>query len=49
MEIVVPTFGFINNGNICYFNSLLQCIINCKYIMHYLINEQQPKNELQFL
>jgi len=49
MEIVVPTFGFINNGNICYFNSLLQCIINCKYIMHYLINEQQPKNELQSL
>jgi len=47
MEVVVPTFGFINNGNICYFNSLLQCIINCKYIMHYLINEQQPKNELQ--
>ena len=47
MEVVVPTFGFVNNGNICYFNSLLQCIINCKYIMHYLINEQVPKNELQ--
>ena len=46
-EIIVPIFGFINNGNICYFNSLLQCIINCKYIMHYLINEQVPKNELQ--
>lgn len=46
-EINVPAFGFINNGNICYFNSLLQCIINCKYIMYYLINEQQSKNELQ--
>ena len=46
-EVIVPTFGFINNGNICYFNSLLQCIINCKYIMHYIINEQEPKNELQ--
>lgn len=46
-EVIVPTFGFINNGNICYFNSLLQCIINCKYVMHYLINEQEPKNELQ--
>jgi ubiquitin C-terminal hydrolase len=46
-ELIVPTFGFINNGNICYFNSLIQSIINCKHIMHYLINEQQPKNELQ--
>ena len=46
-EVIVPTFGFINNGNICYFNSLLQCILNCKYIMHYLINNQVPKNELQ--
>jgi ubiquitin carboxyl-terminal hydrolase 8 len=46
-ELIVPSFGFINNGNICYFNSLLQNILNCKYIMHYLINEQKPKNELQ--
>ena len=46
-EVITPTFGFINNGNICYFNSLLQCIINCKYVMHYLINEQIPKNEFQ--
>jgi ubiquitin C-terminal hydrolase len=46
-ELEVPTFGFINNGNICYFNSLLQCIINCKYIMHYIINEQKSSNELQ--
>lgn len=46
-ELEVPTIGFINNGNICYFNSLLQCIINCKYIMFYLINELQPKNKLQ--
>ena len=46
-ELVIPTFGFINNGNICYFNSLLQCIINCKYIMFYLVNENKPKNELQ--
>ena len=47
-EIEVPTFGFHNyNSNICYFNSLLQNIINCKYIMYYLINEQTPKNKLQ--
>lgn len=46
-ELIVPTFGFMNNGNICYFNSLLQNILNCKYIMHYLVNEQIPKNELQ--
>jgi ubiquitin C-terminal hydrolase len=46
-QVIAPTFGFINNGNICYFNSLLQCIINCKYIMHHLINIQVPKNELQ--
>ena len=43
----VPSFGFKNFGNICYFNSLLQCIINCKFIMDYLINENKPKNELQ--
>jgi len=46
-ELIVPLFGFMNNGNICYFNSLLQNILNCKYIMHYLVNEQLPKNELQ--
>jgi ubiquitin C-terminal hydrolase len=46
-ECIVPTFGFINNGNICYFNSLLQNILNCKYIMYYLINEQVPKNDFQ--
>lgn len=47
-QVISPSFGFINNGNICYFNSLLQSIINCKYIMFYLINEQIPKNDLQF-
>lgn len=46
-ELEVPIISFINNGNICYFNSLLQCIINCKYIMFYLINELKPKNKLQ--
>ena len=46
-ELETPVFGFINNGNICYFNSLLQCIINCKQIMYYLVNEHKPKNEIQ--
>lgn len=46
-ELETPIFGFINNGNICYFNSLLQSIINCKHVMYYLVNEQQPKNEIQ--
>ncbi len=43
----VPSFGFKNFGNICYFNSLLQCIVNCKFIMDYLINENKPSNDLQ--
>lgn len=43
----VPSFGFKNFGNTCYFNSLLQCIINCKFIMEFLINENKPSNELQ--
>lgn len=43
----VPSFGFKNFGNTCYFNSLLQCIINCKFIMEYLVNENKPSNELQ--
>ena len=42
-----PIFGFINNGNICYFNSLLQCLINCKQVIYYIVNQQVPKNELQ--
>lgn len=46
-EFIVPTFGFLNNGSICYFNSLLQNILNCKHIMHFLVNEQVPKNEIQ--
>jgi uncharacterized UBP type Zn finger protein len=42
-----PIFGFINNGNICYFNSLLQSLINCKEVIYYIVNQQLPKNELQ--
>lgn len=42
-----PIFGFVNNGNICYFNSLLQCLINCKQVIYYIVNQQIPKNELQ--
>jgi ubiquitin C-terminal hydrolase len=46
-KINVPIFGMANMGNTCYFNSLLQCIFSCTYLMAYIIDELKPKNEVQ--
>lgn len=46
-KLNVPIFGMANVGNTCYFNSLLQCIFSCSYLMAYLVDELEPKNQVQ--
>lgn len=39
-------FGLINTGSICYFNSILQTLLSCKYIIKHVL-ETESTNEVQ--
>lgn len=38
-------FGLSNLGNTCYFNSSLQCILNCRYFTNSILNDNNNSNE----
>lgn len=41
---IVPPYGFKNTGAICYFNSLIQCILSSKHFLTYIIRHDNPHN-----
>lgn len=46
MNHVVQPCGLTNTGNICYFNSLLQCILSCRYVVQHML-DSEPQNGVQ--
>lgn len=45
---ILPPFGLVNTGVICYFNSMLQCLLSCTSIIEKFATspELQQRNEL---
>jgi ubiquitin C-terminal hydrolase len=41
---IVPAYGFKNTGAICYFNSLIQCILSSNHFLKFIINHDNPYN-----
>lgn len=35
-ELIIPTIGFQNTGSICYFNSLIQCLLSSEHFISYV-------------
>ena len=40
--LVVPPLGFQNTGAICYFNSLIQCLISSKHFLNSVLSDKYP-------
>ena len=40
-ELIIPSFGFINTGSICYFNSLIQSLLSCSSFLSFICKERQ--------
>ena len=40
--LVIPPLGFQNTGAICYFNSLIQCLISSKHFLKTMLSDKYP-------
>jgi ubiquitin C-terminal hydrolase len=47
-KLIIPPIGFRNTGSICYFNSLMQCLLSSKQFIEFMldINNQNNKKEV---
>lgn len=41
-KTVIPPIGFQNTGAICYFNSLMQCLLSSPYFIRFVIDKRHP-------
>ena len=45
-DVTIPAIGFHNSGAICYFNSLIQCLLSSPFFLRFtFVNENETKNE----
>ena len=47
--VSIPPIGFQNTGSICYFNSLVQCLISSSFFLRFVLEkdkESQERNEI---
>jgi len=40
----MPALGFKNTGSICYFNSLIQCILSSSHFLKFIVNHENKYN-----
>ena len=47
-ELIIPPLGFQNTGAICYFNSLLQCILSSTNFLRFILSDNRDGRFLSF-
>lgn len=47
-KLIIPPLGFKNTGAICYFNSLIQCILSSTNFLRFILTENRDPNFLSF-
>ena len=45
----IPPLGFNNTGSICYFNSLIQCLLSSKNFIEFILNDKEDPMFIDFL
>lgn len=45
----IPPIGFNNTGSICYFNSLIQCLLSSKNFLQFILNDKKDPMFTEFL
>lgn len=45
----IPPIGFHNTGSICYFNSLIQCLLSSKNFLDFILNDKEDPMFTEFL
>lgn len=47
-ELIIPPLGFQNTGAICYFNSLLQCLLSSTNFLRFILSDSKNDQFLTF-
>ncbi len=47
-KLIIPSLGFQNTGAICYFNSLMQCILSSTHFLRFILNDNKDHRFLSF-
>lgn len=47
-KLIIPALGFKNTGAICYFNSLLQCILSSTHFLRFILTDNRDPRFLSF-
>jgi ubiquitin C-terminal hydrolase len=47
-KLIIPALGFQNTGAICYFNSLLQCILSSTNFLRFILSDNHDPRFLSF-
>lgn len=48
-KLEIPPLGFNNTGAICYFNSLIQCLLSSKNFLDFILNDNEDPMFKEFL
>jgi ubiquitin C-terminal hydrolase len=48
-ELEIPPLGFNNTGSICYFNSLIQCLLSSKNFLEFILEDKEEPMFTEFL
>jgi len=48
-ELVIPPLGFHNTGSICYFNSLIQCLLSSNNFLKFILYDKEDSMFEEFL
>jgi ubiquitin C-terminal hydrolase len=48
-ELIIPPLGFHNTGSICYFNSLIQCLLSSKNFLKFILYDKEDPMFIEFL
>ncbi len=47
-KLIIPQIGFHNTGAICYFNSLIQCLLSSNNFINFIVNDNKNEMFMEF-